>query len=174
MLLIEQNVINPSEERISALKSGEVSAFSFMVDLIRNLEITPAQLALDPYSASCVITDVNTGDVKALVSYPSYDNNRLANGIDSEYYARVSSGEDRSKTDVELRHADEDGARFHLQNGVRRCGSDGKFLHSDHGSELHGNFHPICGLSTPLLEDQRTRESEYHRSHHKLLQSVFL
>lgn len=97
MLLIEQNVINPSEERISALKSGEVSAFSFMVDLIRNLEITPAQLALDPYSASCVITDVNTGDVKALVSYPSYDNNRLANGIDSEYYARVSSGEDRSK-----------------------------------------------------------------------------
>ena len=97
MLLIEQNVINPSEERISALKSGKVSAFSFMVDLIRNLEITPAQLALDPYSASCVITDVNTGDVKALVSYPSYDNNRLANGIDSEYYARVSSGEDRSK-----------------------------------------------------------------------------
>ena len=97
MLLIEQDVINPSEERISALKNGEVSAFSFMVDLIRNLEITPAQLALDPYSASCVITDVNTGDVKALVSYPSYDNNRLANGIDSEYYARVSSGEDRSK-----------------------------------------------------------------------------
>lgn len=97
MLLIEQDVINPSEERIQALKSGAVSSFSFMVDLIQNLEITPAQLALDPYSASCVITDVNTGDVKALVSYPSYDNNRLANGIDSEYYARVSSGEDLSR-----------------------------------------------------------------------------
>lgn len=97
MLLIEQDVINPSEERIVNLKSGAVPAFSFMVDLIRNLEITPAQLALDPYSASCVITDVNTGDVKALVSYPSYDNNRLANGIDSEYYARISSGDDLSK-----------------------------------------------------------------------------
>lgn len=97
MLLIEQDVINPSEERIQELKSGAVSAFSFMVDLIQNLEITPAQLALDPYSASCVITDVNTGDVKALVSYPSYDNNRLANGIDSEYYARISSGEDQSR-----------------------------------------------------------------------------
>ena len=97
MLLIEQDVINPSEERIKELKTGVVSSFSFMVDLIRNLEITPAQLALDPYSASCVITDVNTGDVKALVSYPSYDNNRLANGIDSDYYARVSSGEDLSK-----------------------------------------------------------------------------
>lgn len=97
MLLIEQNVINPSEQRIRALQSGAVSSFSFMVDLIRNLEITPAQLALDPYSASCVITDVNNGDVKALVSYPSYDNNRLANGIDSEYYARIATGEDRSK-----------------------------------------------------------------------------
>lgn len=97
MLLVEQDVINPSEARISALKNGAVSAFSFMVDLIRNLEITPAQLALDPYSASCVLTDVNTGDVKALVSYPGYDNNRLANGIDAEYYARISSGEDLSK-----------------------------------------------------------------------------
>lgn len=97
MLLVEQDVINPSEEKIQALKTGAVSSFSFMVDLIRKLEITPAQLALDPYSASCVITDVNTGDVKALVSYPSYDNNRLANGIDAEYFARVNSGEDLSR-----------------------------------------------------------------------------
>lgn len=97
MLLVEQDVINPSEKEIADLKSGAVSAFSFMVNLIRNLEITPAQLALDPYSASCVLTDVNTGDVRALVSYPSYDNNRLANGIDSEYYARISSGEDLSR-----------------------------------------------------------------------------
>ena len=97
MLLVEQDVINPSEKEIADLKSGVVSAFSFMVNLIRNLEITPAQLALDPYSASCVLTDVNTGDVRALVSYPSYDNNRLANGIDSGYYARISSGEDLSR-----------------------------------------------------------------------------
>lgn len=97
MLLIEQDIINPTEAEIQKLKSGTVSAYSFMVELIRTLQITPAQLALDPYSASCVITDVNTGDVKALVSYPSYDNNRLANGIDAKYYARVSSGEDMSK-----------------------------------------------------------------------------
>ena len=97
MLLIEQDKINPTEKQIKELKTGAVSAYSFMVELIRTLQITPAQLALDPYSASCVLTDVNTGEVKALVSYPSYDNNRLANGIDAEYYARVSSGEDLSK-----------------------------------------------------------------------------
>lgn len=97
IILIEQDVINPTENQIAELKSGSVSAFSFMVNLIKNLEITPAQLALDPYSASCVLTDVNTGEVRALVSYPSYDNNRLANGIDAEYYARISSGEDLSR-----------------------------------------------------------------------------
>lgn len=97
ILLIEQDVINPTENQIAELKSSSVSAFNFMVNLIRNLEITPAQLALDPYSASCVLTDVNTGEVRALVSYPSYDNNRLANGIDAEYYSRISSGEDLSR-----------------------------------------------------------------------------
>ena len=38
-----------------------------MMNRITNLEITPAQLALDPCNASVVITDVNTGDVLAMV-----------------------------------------------------------------------------------------------------------
>ena len=97
MLLIEQNVINPSEKRIAELQDGTVSDYAFMVGLIRNLEITPAQLTLDPFSASCVITDVNTGDVLALVSYPSYDNNRLANGIDSEYFAWINSSDNQAR-----------------------------------------------------------------------------
>lgn len=42
-----------------------------------------------------MITDVNTGEVKALVSYPGYDNNRLANTVDADYYAKLN--EDLSK-----------------------------------------------------------------------------
>ena len=38
-----------------------------------------------------VITNVNTGQVLALVSYPGYDNNKLANSIDAEYYAKLNS-----------------------------------------------------------------------------------
>jgi penicillin-binding protein 2 len=34
---------------------------------------------------------VNTGDVLALVSYPSYDNNKMANGVDADYYAQLQS-----------------------------------------------------------------------------------
>ena len=91
MILWDQDLINVDENQIKGLKSGKISAYQFMVDCISNLEITPAQLALDPCSGSCVITDVNTGDVKALVSYPGYDNNRLANSADSEYLARLNS-----------------------------------------------------------------------------------
>lgn len=91
IILWDQDLINVEESQITGLKSGRISSYNFMIDCISNLEITPAQLALDPCSGSCVITDVNTGDVKALVSYPGYDNNRLANSADSEYLARLNS-----------------------------------------------------------------------------------
>ncbi len=86
LLLYEQNVLEYDEETISSLDSGQLSAYNFMMDKIRNLEITPAQLALEPCSASTVIVDVRTGDALAVVTYPSYDNNRLTNVMDAVYY----------------------------------------------------------------------------------------
>lgn len=91
MLLWEQDLISVEESKITALKSGRISAYEFMLEMIQTLQITPAQLALDPCSGSCVITDVNTGEVLALVSYPGYDINKLANGVDAEYYAKIQS-----------------------------------------------------------------------------------
>jgi len=90
MLLIEQDAISIIEEEKKKFVSGSITPYDFMLYLIQNLYITPAQLALDPYSASCVITNVN-GEVLALVSYPSYDNNKLANTIDAQYYASLQS-----------------------------------------------------------------------------------
>ncbi len=89
MILLEQDLISVDEEESSKLKNGSLSAYNFMMDRILNLDITPAQLALDPCSGSMVITDVNTGDVLALVSYPGYDNNKMANGVDAEYFSRL-------------------------------------------------------------------------------------
>jgi len=91
LLLWEQNLIDISSEEIDKLREGVTSPFNFMIDRITALDITPAQLALDPCSGSSVITDVNTGEVLALVTYPSYDNNRLANSIDADYYNRLQS-----------------------------------------------------------------------------------
>lgn len=89
LVLFEQNVLAYDDEEISNLENGRVSAMSFIKDKIKNLHITPAQLALDPCTGSCVVTDVNNGEVLAIVSYPGYDNNRLANTIDASYYASL-------------------------------------------------------------------------------------
>lgn len=90
-LLLEQNIVEPEEEEIRQFENGSITPYAFMMNRIENLDITPAQLALDPYSGSIVVTDVNSGDVLALVSYPSYDNNRMANGVDAAYFARLQS-----------------------------------------------------------------------------------
>ena len=89
LLLFEQNVIDGTDEEKAALQSGAKTAYSFMMDKIKNLDITPAQLALDPCSGSCVVTDTRTGEVRACVTYPGYDNNRLTNSIDSDYYNQI-------------------------------------------------------------------------------------
>lgn len=88
-ILIEQGVVSIEDEELSLWQRGGESSYTFMINRISNLDITPAQLALDPCSGSMVITDVNTGDVLALVSYPGYDNNMMANGVDAEYYAKL-------------------------------------------------------------------------------------
>ena len=90
LLLYDQGILEYDEETVGKLRSGAYSAYSFMLDEIKNLEITPGQLALEPCSAGCVITDPNTGDVLANVSYPGYDNNRLTNTMDSAYYAELN------------------------------------------------------------------------------------
>ena len=94
-ILLEQGVVDISEDEREQFERGAISSYNFMMDRIKNLDITPAQLALDPYSASTVITDVNTGDVLALVTYPGYDNNMMANGVNAEYYSRLLNDQSR-------------------------------------------------------------------------------
>lgn len=90
-VLCEQKQVEIALEDEVALYNGRLSAYDFIKNRIDRIEITPAQLALDPCNASCVITDVNSGDVIALVTYPGYDNNKMANSIDAEYYAKLNS-----------------------------------------------------------------------------------
>lgn len=86
LILYDQKVLKYDDAEVAALTSGTESAFDFLKKKIKNLEITPAQLALDPCSGSCVITDVKTGELLACVTYPGYDNNRLANSVDADYF----------------------------------------------------------------------------------------
>lgn len=86
LILFDQGVLPYNEAEIAGLQNGTINAVTFLKDKIKNLAITPAQLALDPCSGSCVVTDTKTGEILALVSYPGYDSNRLANTVDAEYF----------------------------------------------------------------------------------------
>lgn len=76
MALFEQGFLpwNDVEyEKIS--KATDEYMYTYFIRLVRDMILKPSDLALDPYAGSIVVTDVNNGKLKALVTYPSYDNN---------------------------------------------------------------------------------------------------
>lgn len=90
MLLYDQGVLEKDESSYNNLLTYDSSkAYYFIINQIKKLKITPAQLALDPCSGSVVITDPNNGDVKVMVTYPSYDNNRLSGTVDPDYWENL-------------------------------------------------------------------------------------
>lgn len=89
LILFDQGVLDYDDATVNKLKNGSLSLRDFLMKKIYNIEITPAQLALEPCTGSCVVTDEKTGEILAMVSYPGYDSNKLANGVDSEYFASL-------------------------------------------------------------------------------------
>ena len=90
MLLYDQNILKMDENNYNLLSMHDsYQTYRFMMKQIKDLKITPAQLALDPCSGSVVMTDPNNGNVRALVTYPSYDNNMMSGTVDPEYWAKL-------------------------------------------------------------------------------------
>ena len=80
MALFEQGFLpwNDVEyEKIS--KATDEYMYTYFIRLVRDMVLKPSDLALDPYAGSIVVTDVQTGKLKTLVTYPSYDNNLVYN-----------------------------------------------------------------------------------------------
>lgn len=88
----EQGALPMDEDAYNGLLNGTVDPYSWLYNKIETLQITPGDLALEPCSGGIVVTDPQTGDVLACVSYPGYDNNRLANTMDSAYYNKLNTG----------------------------------------------------------------------------------
>lgn len=95
LMLYEQKVLEYDEAQYNGLNTGSIGAYDFLRGKIQDLTITPGQLALEPCTGSIVMTDTNSGKVLACVSYPGYDNNRLANAMDSEYYNKLLTDQSR-------------------------------------------------------------------------------
>lgn len=89
MILYEQNVLEYDEAQYNNLASGAVGPYDFIRGKLETLDITPGQLGLEPCTGSLVAVHPQTGEVLACVSYPGYDNNRLANTMDSAYFSQL-------------------------------------------------------------------------------------
>ena len=88
ILLYDQGVLPYDETQYSRLLSG-YSPYQFIYTKIENLEITPGQLGVEPSTGSFVMTEASTGKTLVCASYPGYDNNRLANTMDTDYYNQL-------------------------------------------------------------------------------------
>lgn len=92
LALYYQGVLPYDEEQVQMLTEGGADyAFDFLIDKLTKLEITPAQLALDPCTAGCTVVDIKTGKVLAVVTYPSYDNNRMSGSVDAAYFNQLNN-----------------------------------------------------------------------------------
>lgn len=87
----EQGLITGDENFVSRVKNGNISALQAILNKMHEGEITPQMTAMDPCTGSIVVTDVNTGEILASVTYPSYDNNELVNNFNNEYYIRLQN-----------------------------------------------------------------------------------
>ena len=113
-ILCEQDKIPISENDREAIFNGRLSAYQFMKNRIDTLQVTPAQMALDPCNASVVVTDVNTGDVLALVSYPGYDTNKMANSVDAEYFAKLNADKSTPQLNYATQYSGAPGSTYKM------------------------------------------------------------
>ena len=88
MVLAEQGIFE-DDELLQRLDKGNISVKNYLITQIENDVLTPAMVGLDPYSASAVVLDVNTGETLAAVGYPNFDNNLFANSVDAQYLNKI-------------------------------------------------------------------------------------
>ncbi len=88
IMLYDQGILKFDETMYRRLQAG-YSAYEFIRTKLETLEITPGQLGVEPSTGSLVMTETGTGRTLVCASYPGYDNNRLANTMDTAYYNQI-------------------------------------------------------------------------------------
>ena len=105
---ITQRRISPAMMLLTLLGTGQISdscgtiavrlqnplpntAQDILIEKMRQRELTPQLLNVDPATGSLIITCVHTGAVLAAATYPSFDNNRLVNNFDNDYWLHINS-----------------------------------------------------------------------------------
>ena len=90
-LIGTEQITDPDGAIAELLLTDPSAAHDVLVAKIRARELTPQMMNMDPSTGSVVVTCVHTGAVLAAVSYPSFDNNRLVNDFDNEYFRHINA-----------------------------------------------------------------------------------
>jgi len=96
LAMVDIGVLSDYDDFSARILARRGTANSFIIEKLRMGELTPQMLNIDPATGSVVVVDVRTGAVLAAVSYPSYDINKLANSIDTEYFFQIN-GDDPTR-----------------------------------------------------------------------------
>ncbi|WMI81256.1 penicillin-binding transpeptidase domain-containing protein [Anaerotignum sp. MB30-C6] len=86
LVAMEQGTLATTPEDFAAIENGSIAPLTMVLNKLRSGEFDPSDTALDPSTGSVFITKVDSGEVLASVSYPSYDNNELVNNFNNAYY----------------------------------------------------------------------------------------
>ena len=146
LALFSQGVLKEDEEAIARLETGtQTTAFEFFEEKITSMELTPGEIALDPCSAGLVLTDPNTGDLLAVVSYPGFDSNRIN---DYSYYSRLLSDQSSPLYSRATQTRLAPGSTFKMITSTAAL--EGGFLAQDEDIVCEGIFdkldHPRCWI----------------------------
>lgn len=88
MLLVfdEQGAIDLSQDVVQAFKTNRNGTTEYtLIDQFEKGTLKPNQMSVTPSSASTVVIDVATGEVLALVGYPSYNSNEMTTNFNRYY-----------------------------------------------------------------------------------------
>lgn len=91
LVLFEQGLFEWDEDYINRIQRGNISPLSVILQKLESGELRPADTACDPCTGSVVVSRVDSGEVLALVTYPSYDNNEFVNNFNNTYYNELLS-----------------------------------------------------------------------------------
>ena len=86
LMAIEQGTIIATPEEVVDIENGVVSVLGYILNKLDSGELKPTDTGVDPSTGSVFVTKVDSGEVLASVSYPSYDNNELVNHFNNGYY----------------------------------------------------------------------------------------
>lgn len=115
----EQGSLDLSEEQMNNIANGNYNLVSLLIGQLESGGLTPDQTDITPYSGTAVVTDPNTGQTLALVSYPSYDNNEFTQNFNS-IYTKLHDGVDSRNIEINraLKTAKAPGSTFKMITGI--------------------------------------------------------